>query len=73
VVAVLQRRLWATHSGRSSASVGASAKQTQQPAGLSSRDITASELAGENIDRIIDRAPGDDAPIGGIKVSAASG
>ena len=30
-------------------------------------------LAGEKIDSIIDHAPGDDAPIGGIKVSAASG
>jgi phosphoglucomutase len=53
--------------------VTASAKQKQQLAALSSRDITASELAGERIDSIIDRAPGDDAPIGGIRVSAASG
>jgi phosphoglucomutase len=53
--------------------VTASAKQKQQLAALCSRDITASELAGEKIDSIIDRAPGDDAPIGGIKVSAKSG
>jgi phosphoglucomutase len=53
--------------------VTASAKQKQQLAALSSRDITATELAGEKIDSIIDHAPGDDAPIGGIKVSAASG
>jgi phosphoglucomutase len=53
--------------------VTANAKQKQQLAALSSRDITASELAGEKIDSIIDHAPGDDAPIGGIKVSAASG
>ncbi len=32
----------------------------------------ATELAGDKIDSIIDHAPGDDAPIGGIKVSAAS-
>jgi phosphoglucomutase len=30
-------------------------------------------LAGEPIDKILDRAPGNDAPIGGIKVIAASG
>jgi len=53
--------------------VTASAKQKQQLAALSSRDISASELAGERIDSIIDHAPGDDAPIGGIKVSSASG
>jgi phosphoglucomutase len=53
--------------------VTASAKQKQQLAALSPRDITASKLAGEKIDSIIGRAPGDDAPIGGIKVSAASG
>ena len=53
--------------------VTASAKQKQQLAALSSHDITVTELAGEKIDSIIDHAPGDDAPIGGIKVSAASG
>jgi len=53
--------------------VTASAKQKQQLAALSPRDITASKLAGEKIASIIGRAPGDDAPIGGIKVSAASG
>ena len=53
--------------------VTASAKQKQQLAALSSHDVTATELAGEKIDSIIDHAPGDDAPIDGIKVSAASG
>jgi phosphoglucomutase len=53
--------------------VTASAKQKQQLAALSSHDITVTELAGEKIDSIIDHAPGDDAPIDGIKVSAASG
>jgi phosphoglucomutase len=51
----------------------ASAKQRQALAGLSANDIAATELAGEKIDSIIDRAPGDNAPIGGIKVSAAGG
>ncbi len=53
--------------------VTATANQKQQLAALSSHDVTATELAGEKIDSIIDHAPGDDAPIGGIKVSAASG
>ena len=51
----------------------ASAKQRQALAGLSAHDLAATDLAGEKIDSVIDRAPGDDAPIGGIKVSAASG
>ena len=38
-------------------------------AALSSQTVTATELAGEKIDSIIDHAPGNDAPIGGIKVS----
>ncbi|MGB6310067.1 MAG: phosphoglucomutase (alpha-D-glucose-1,6-bisphosphate-dependent) [Steroidobacteraceae bacterium] len=50
----------------------ASAKQRQALAGLSAHDISATELAGAKIDSVIDRAPGDNAPIGGIKVSAAS-
>ena len=53
--------------------VTATAKQKQQLAALSSREVTATELAGEKIDSIIDHAPGDDAPIGGIRVSTASG
>jgi phosphoglucomutase len=51
----------------------ASAKQRQAIAGLSAHDLRATDLAGEKIDSVIDRAPGDDAPIGGIKVIAASG
>ncbi len=39
-------------------------------ASLSSRDITDTDFAGEKIDCIIDRAAGDNAAIGGIKVSA---
>lgn len=34
-------------------------------------DIAVTDLAGEKIDSVINRAPGDNAPIGGIKVSAA--
>jgi phosphoglucomutase len=52
--------------------VTATTRQKQQLAALSSHDVKATELAGEKIDSIIDHAPGDDAPIGGSKVSAAS-
>jgi phosphoglucomutase len=52
--------------------VTATAKQRQQLAALCSHDVKATELAGEKIDSIIDHAPGDGAPIGGIKVRAAS-
>jgi phosphoglucomutase len=40
---------------------------------LSSGDITASDLAGDRITSILTTAPGDGNPIGGIKVSTASG
>ena len=51
----------------------ATPKQKQKLAKLSPRQIQITELAGEPIDKILDRAPGNDAPIGGIKVIAASG
>jgi len=53
--------------------VTASAKQKKEIAALSSRDVKSKQLAGEKIDSIIDHAPGNNAPIGGIKVSSASG
>ena len=40
---------------------------------LSPRAIRDSELAGESIVSVLDRAPGNNAPIGGIKVIASSG
>jgi phosphoglucomutase len=40
---------------------------------LSPEQVTATELAGEPITAKITRAPGNDAPIGGLKVVAASG
>ncbi len=49
------------------------AAQKAQLAALSPQQVTAVELAGEKIDTVTDRAPGNGAPIGGIKVSAASG
>jgi phosphoglucomutase len=40
---------------------------------LSPGDVTATELAGEPITAKLTRAPGNDAPIGGLKVVSASG
>ena len=40
---------------------------------LSADSVTATELAGEPILARLTRAPGNDAPIGGLKVTAASG
>jgi phosphoglucomutase len=35
--------------------------------------VHSTELAGEKIEKVLDRAPGNNAPIGGIKVTASSG
>ena len=51
----------------------ATARQKLQLAALSPRQIGATELAGEKIEAVLSHAPGNGAPIGGIKVSAASG
>jgi phosphoglucomutase len=51
----------------------ATAKQRERLTALSPHDVSVTELAGEKIDSIITRAPGDGAAIGGIKVSSASG
>jgi phosphoglucomutase len=40
---------------------------------LSPRDLRASELAGERIEAMLTSAPGNGAPIGGLKVIAANG
>src|ERR1022692_844904 len=51
----------------------ATAEQKQKLAKLSPKQVQITELAGEPIDKVLDRAPGNNAPIGGIKVIAASG
>jgi len=51
----------------------ASAAQKKQLAALSPDQITASTLAGEKITAVLSKAPGNGAPIGGIKVCAPSG
>jgi phosphoglucomutase len=40
---------------------------------LSPSDVKGKELAGEPIKAVLTRAPGNDAPIGGLKVTSASG
>ncbi|MHB8446557.1 MAG: phosphoglucomutase (alpha-D-glucose-1,6-bisphosphate-dependent) [Rudaea sp.] len=51
----------------------ANAAQRARLGKLAAADLGLRELAGERIVQVIDRAPGNDAPIGGVKVSAAGG
>ena len=51
----------------------ATPQQKQRLATLSPTQINANELAGEKIIGVISHAPGNDAPIGGIKVSTKNG
>ena len=51
----------------------ANTTQKQALAKLTPNQILQTELAGEPITSVIDKAPGNQAPIGGIKVSAKSG
>ncbi|MGK2897476.1 MAG: phosphoglucomutase (alpha-D-glucose-1,6-bisphosphate-dependent) [Burkholderiaceae bacterium] len=51
----------------------ATAQQKRRLAGLSPKMIDATALAGEEIVGVLSRAPGNDAPIGGIKVTSKSG
>jgi phosphoglucomutase len=47
--------------------------QKDRLAKLSPRQLQITQLGGEKIERVLDRAPGNDTPIGGIKVVTASG
>lgn len=49
--------------------VAATPKQRQLLVRLSPRAFRSNKLAGEKIERVLDHAPGNDAPIGGLKVS----
>lgn len=51
----------------------ANAQQKAKLAKLSPEDVTATELAGEKIIAKLTRAPGNDQPIGGLKVVAENG
>jgi phosphoglucomutase len=51
----------------------ATPEQKRLMAQLSPQQVTATELAGEKITSMLTTAPGDDAPIGGLKVMTANG
>ncbi|HET7931840.1 MAG TPA: phosphoglucomutase (alpha-D-glucose-1,6-bisphosphate-dependent) [Rhodanobacteraceae bacterium] len=51
----------------------ASPKQKQKLAKLFASDITLDSLAGDKVTSVIDKAPGNGAPIGGIKAVSAHG
>jgi len=51
----------------------ANQEQRKRLAALSPKDVHCTELAGEKVTSIISEAPGNHAPIGGVKVSTASG
>ena len=51
----------------------ATVQQKKQLAALAPEQLGASELAGEGIESVISNAPGNGAPIGGVKVVAKSG
>lgn len=51
----------------------ATAEQKKRLATLSPKQVLSTTLAGEKIESVLNHAPGNHAPIGGIKVTAASG
>ncbi len=51
----------------------ATAEQKRRLSAMKPGDIKCTELAGENVVSIVSEAPGNHAPIGGVKVSAKSG
>jgi phosphoglucomutase len=51
----------------------ATLEQKKRLASLSASDLRVSELAGERIESVITEAPGNGAPLGGVKVSSATG
>ncbi|HEU6450350.1 MAG TPA: phosphoglucomutase (alpha-D-glucose-1,6-bisphosphate-dependent) [Gemmatimonadaceae bacterium] len=51
----------------------ATLEQKQRLASLSASDLRVSDLAGERIESVITAAPGNGAPLGGVKVSSATG
>ena len=53
--------------------VPATAEEKKRLRAMDSRNVTASELAGERIEAVLTRAPSNDASIGGVKVVARNG
>lgn len=68
------RALTEIHGDPAYARIDAPATREQKAAlaALSPGQVTSTELAGEPITRVLTRAPGNDAPIGGLKVESAS-
>ena len=71
---VRYRRLTEMHGDPAYARIDAPATREQKAAlaSLAPDQVTSTELAGEPITRVLTRAPGNDAPIGGLKVESAS-
>ena len=67
----LTRQFGESHYTRAEAPATAAEKNVLKK--LTPDQIRSTELAGEKIEAILTRAPGNDAPIGGLKVSAATG
>jgi len=51
----------------------ATPEQKQRLAQLAPEQVRSSQLAGEQIQHVLSRAPGNDAPIGGLKVISEGG
>ena len=68
------RQLTEIHGDPAYARIDAPATREQKAAlaALSPEQVTSTELAGEPITRVLTRAPGNDAPIGGLKVESTS-
>jgi phosphoglucomutase len=68
------RRLTEVHGDPAYARIDAPATREQKAAlaALTPEQVTSTELAGEPITRVLTTAPGNDAPIGGLKVESTS-
>ena len=71
VYAALAREFGSPAGGRSDAA--ATVEQKRMLGALEPDDVHCAELAGEAVTSIINKAPGNGAPIGGVKISTASG
>ena len=67
----LTQEFGAVYANRVDAS--ANAEQKQKLGRLDGAQVRITELAGDPIDRVLTRAPGNDAPIGGVKVTSRGG
>jgi phosphoglucomutase len=68
---VLESELGALYADRVEAP--ASAQQKKMLSKLSPAQVSLTTLAGDKVDQVLDRAPGNDAPVGGIKVVSVGG